>query len=154
MPAYDVNWEAYDKHKAQGGTFQNFKDKTPAELTSDVIERHMTGKETVGIYPLLKNNTSWFLAADFDGKNWMDESRRFLELVFSMKSPLIWSGPGQGMVAMSGSFLKSRIRPGKAERLRFTCCVKQRSCLSLKRMAVLIGYFLIRMIIPGKGLVT
>ena len=80
MPAYDVNWEAYEKHKAQGGTFQNFKDKTPAEFTSDVIEQHLTGKETVGIYPLLKNNTSWLLAADFDGKNWMDESRRFLEV--------------------------------------------------------------------------
>lgn len=34
MPAYDVDWEAYEKHKAQGGTFQNLKDKTPAEFTS------------------------------------------------------------------------------------------------------------------------
>jgi len=80
MPAYDLDWEAYEKHKAQGGTFQNFKDKTPAEYNDAVVERHLTGKETVGIYPLLKDNTSWFLAADFDGTNWMDESRRFLEI--------------------------------------------------------------------------
>lgn len=80
MPAYDVDWEAYEKHKAQGGTFQNFKGKTPAELTSVVIERHLTDKEAVGIYPLLKNNTSWFLAADFDGQNWLDESRRFIDV--------------------------------------------------------------------------
>ena len=80
MPAYDVDWEAYEKHKAQGGTFQDFKDKTPAEYNDAVVERHLTGKETVGIYPLLKDNTSWFLAADFDGTNWMDESRQFLEV--------------------------------------------------------------------------
>ncbi len=80
IPAYDVDWEHYEKHKVLGGTFQNFKYKTLAPLTPQVIKNHLSGKETVGIYPLLKNNTSWFLAADFDKENWLDESRRFLHL--------------------------------------------------------------------------
>lgn len=27
MPAYEVDWKEYNKHKAQGGNFKNFKDK-------------------------------------------------------------------------------------------------------------------------------
>lgn len=80
MPAYDVDWDLYEKHKALGGTFQNFKHKTLAPLTSKVIKSHLLGKEMVGIYPLLKNNTSWFVAADFDKENWLDESRRLIHV--------------------------------------------------------------------------
>jgi superfamily II DNA or RNA helicase len=41
-----------------------------AELNDAVIEGHLTGKSVIGLYPLLKDNTSWFLAIDFDGINW------------------------------------------------------------------------------------
>ncbi|MDR9367283.1 MAG: DEAD/DEAH box helicase family protein [Balneolaceae bacterium] len=80
MLAYDVDWDRYEKHKALGGTFQDFKHKSLAPLTPQVIKNHLLGKETVGIYPLLKNNTSWFLAADFDKENWMEESHRFIQV--------------------------------------------------------------------------
>lgn len=80
MPAYNVDWDRYEKHKALGGTFQDFEHKEPAPLTPAVIRKHLSGKETIGIYPLLKNNTSWLLAADFDKDNWMQESRQFVEV--------------------------------------------------------------------------
>jgi hypothetical protein len=79
IPAYNVEWEKYKKHKALGGTFKNFKHKELAPLTPAVIRKHLLGKETIGIYPLLKDNTSWLLAADFDKENWMKESRAFLQ---------------------------------------------------------------------------
>src|SRR5699024_675667 len=79
MPAYNVDWNRYEKHKALGGTFRNFKHKEPAPLTPAAIRKHLSGKETIGIYPLLKDNTSLLLAADFDKDNWMEESHRFLE---------------------------------------------------------------------------
>jgi len=87
MPAYDVDWDRYEKHKALGGTFQNFKHKTLAPLTPQALKNHLLGKETVGIYPLLKKNNSWFLAADFDRENWMEESRRFIHLCKQNKLP-------------------------------------------------------------------
>jgi len=80
MPAYNVDWERYEKHKALGGTFQNFKHKELAPLTPNVIRKHLSGKKTIGIYPLLKDNTSWLLAADFDKENWMEDSRQFLQV--------------------------------------------------------------------------
>lgn len=41
-------------------------------LTDDVVKDHLQGKQTIGIYPLLPDDTCWFLAVDFDkcsGKN-------------------------------------------------------------------------------------
>jgi superfamily II DNA or RNA helicase len=47
-------------------------------LTDTVVENHLLGKETIGIYPLLLDETCWFLAVDFDKKTWADDSHAFL----------------------------------------------------------------------------
>lgn len=78
MPAHSFDPYFYLAHKAKGGTFQNYKDKTYLALTDDQIEKHLKGDQLVGIYPLLTDNTSWFIAADFDGKKWDEECRAFI----------------------------------------------------------------------------
>ncbi len=79
-PAYDVDWTAFNEHKRRGGTWLNFKEKIPISLTPDVIKKHFLGGQTIGIYPLLKDNTSWFIAADFDGKQWWDDCQKFVRI--------------------------------------------------------------------------
>jgi hypothetical protein len=37
-------------------------------LTDDVFREHLSGQQSIGIYPLLRDATCWFLACDFDGK--------------------------------------------------------------------------------------
>lgn len=49
-------------------------------LTDQVIYDHLSGKQTIGVYPLLKDNTSWFLAVDFDKGAWQEEARMFLDV--------------------------------------------------------------------------
>jgi len=39
-------------------------------IDKQVITRHLTGKETVGIYPMLPDETCLFLAIDFDDEGW------------------------------------------------------------------------------------
>jgi len=73
MPAYEVDWTNYEKHKAQGGNFGNYKAKKHLLFDNTAIEIHLEGKATHGIYPLLEDNTSFFIAVDFDKRNW-DES--------------------------------------------------------------------------------
>jgi hypothetical protein len=68
MPAYDVNWTEYRKHKAKGGTFRDFKGKELIPLSKITFLQHLEGKETVGIYPLLIDNQTYFGAIDFDKK--------------------------------------------------------------------------------------
>ena len=66
MPAYNLDWDQFKIHKAKGGTLKDFKNKEYAPMTDQRILNHLNGKEVVGVYPLLQDNTSWFIAADFD----------------------------------------------------------------------------------------
>ncbi|MCF1715821.1 DEAD/DEAH box helicase [Flavihumibacter sp. RY-1] len=84
IPAYDLNWDEFRIHKAKGGTLKDFQNKRYSPLTKERILNHFEGKEVVGIYPLLADNTSWFIAADFDEslsskKTWIEECRIFLK---------------------------------------------------------------------------
>ena len=48
-------------------------------ITDQVIRHHLIGKKTIGIYPLLKDETCWFLAVDFDKNSWQKDISAFKE---------------------------------------------------------------------------
>jgi len=79
MPAYDIDWNEYKKFKLQGGEFKDFKDKKNLPFDRNSIIEHLTGKFTVGIYPLLDDNSSYWIAADFDKENWYSECSNFMQ---------------------------------------------------------------------------
>ncbi len=56
-------------------------------MTDAVIENHLLGKDAVGVYALLPDETCWFLAADFDKKTWEYDSLAFLETCQELKVP-------------------------------------------------------------------
>ena len=78
MPAYFFDPYLFRAHKISGGTFQNYTDKRYLTFTDTEIEKHLNGEHLIGIYPLLQDNTSWFIAADFDKDNWFEESKLFI----------------------------------------------------------------------------
>jgi hypothetical protein len=47
-------------------------------VTDEVIDGHLRGRHTVGVYPMLADETCWFLAADFDKAAWRDDAAAFL----------------------------------------------------------------------------
>lgn len=52
---------------------------------SDVVIRdHILGKHTLGVYPLLQDETCWFLAADFDKDGWQEDAGTFLRICREM----------------------------------------------------------------------
>ncbi|MGD7045999.1 TOTE conflict system archaeo-eukaryotic primase domain-containing protein [Jeotgalibacillus proteolyticus] len=59
----------YSPVKDQNGSF--------AHLTEEVLYRHLSGEQTVGLYPLRKDHSCFFLAFDFDKKNWKDDVSAF-----------------------------------------------------------------------------
>lgn len=79
-PAYQLNWQEFAAFKAKGGKFSDFSNKKPLLLTVEVIQAHLNGVQTIGIYPLLTDNTSYFIAADFDKENWQKESKAFFKI--------------------------------------------------------------------------
>ena len=80
MPAYHFDPYIYRVHKMKGGSFKNFNDKSYLALTDHHITKHLHGEQLIGIYPLLKDNTSLFIAADFDKQNWKEECLLFLKV--------------------------------------------------------------------------
>jgi hypothetical protein len=80
MPAYSFDPHRYRQHQIKGGTFQTFPNKAYLHLTDDHLVKHLKGEQVVGLYPLLQDNTSWFIAADFDEADWVEECRTFLKI--------------------------------------------------------------------------
>jgi hypothetical protein len=96
---YALRWEGRNEktgyspacRKVWGNSFQKHSDE-PKEyfpLTDQVIHDHLTGKLTAGVYPLLADETCWFLAADFDKATWQDDVRAFLHTCAEWKVPAV-----------------------------------------------------------------
>jgi hypothetical protein len=49
-------------------------------VSGEVIRNHLSQPaSTMGVYPMLKDETCWFLAVDFDKENWKRDAAAFLE---------------------------------------------------------------------------
>jgi superfamily II DNA or RNA helicase len=49
-------------------------------LDDAAMYAHLTGKEVVGLYPMLADNTCWLLAVDFDKSDWQEASLAYVEV--------------------------------------------------------------------------
>ncbi len=47
-------------------------------VTDQVVLDHLRGRHTAGVYPLLKDETCWFLAVDFDKGTWQEDAAAFV----------------------------------------------------------------------------
>src|SRR5579875_2109605 len=70
-------------------------------LTVDVIRAHLLDEKhpvTIGIYPLLLDETCWFLAIDFDKASWKNDATAFLQTCqrFNVPAALERSRSGNG----------------------------------------------------------
>ena len=92
-------------------------------LTDDVIRWHLTGKDgrgaefVAGIYPLLLDETCWFLAIDFDKGGWQDDSMAFLETCRRIQVPAVVERSRSGNGAHIWIFFERPIAATLARRL-------------------------------------
>jgi hypothetical protein len=97
-PKSERDWEAYyaarpeDRHRVDRETRKHLP------LTDDVLQAHLKGEITVGVYPLLRDETCWFLAADFDKTGWRQDCQAFLDscLEWNVPASLERSRSGKG----------------------------------------------------------
>ena len=57
------------------------------DVTDEAIAGHLRGRHTLGVYPMLPDDSCRFLAADFDGETWWRDSGAFLEACRSKRVP-------------------------------------------------------------------
>ena len=64
-------------------------------VTDDVIRWHLSGQDdqgrgfVMGVYPMLLDETCFFLAADFDKSTWGDDAAAYLEICRQMSLPAV-----------------------------------------------------------------
>jgi superfamily II DNA or RNA helicase len=76
-PAGVMDWRAIHAARPEERKKVARKTRTLQPLTDSAIRDHLTGKQTIGVYPLLPDETCWFLAVDFDKKSWMADAAAF-----------------------------------------------------------------------------
>jgi superfamily II DNA or RNA helicase len=87
MPRADRDWKSYLRAKDEERKKVDHQTRKFRPLTDDVVRGHLVGDHTVGIYPLLQDETCWFLAVDFDKKTWQKDAAAFLEVCRTLNVP-------------------------------------------------------------------
>lgn len=68
------------------------------QVNDEIIRNHLMGIDpndrsgrdfTMGVYPLLADESCWFLAADFDKSTWTEDAKTFLETCVSYQVPAV-----------------------------------------------------------------
>lgn len=86
-------------------------------LSDDVIYRHLAGDIVVGIYPLLPDDTCYFLAADFDEAQWRADATAFMESCRELGVPVALEVSRSGKGAHAWVFFERNVPAYDARRL-------------------------------------
>ena len=86
-------------------------------LSDAVIYDHLAGEHTIGVYPLLEDDTCYFLAADFDEADWRDDARAFMQSCEELGVPAALEISRSGNGAHAWVFFASRVSARDARRL-------------------------------------
>lgn len=86
-------------------------------LTDAAIFDHLAGQCTVGVYPLLEDDTCHFLAVDFDEADWRDDARAFARACEELGVPVALEISRSGQGAHAWLFFANRVSARDARRL-------------------------------------
>jgi hypothetical protein len=124
MPAAVKDWGAINRSRPEERKKVDQKTRRFLQLTDAAIENHLMGKETVGVYPLLSDETCWFLAADFDKKTWEYDSQAFLETCLELSVPAALERSRSGKGGHIGSSLIVRCQRSPRANSD-ACCLRE-----------------------------
>jgi hypothetical protein len=86
-------------------------------LSDAVIYDHLAGKHTVGVYPLLTNDTCHFLAVDFDEAEWRQDALAFVQSCHELGVPVALEISRSGNGAHAWLFFAGSVSARDARRL-------------------------------------
>ncbi len=116
-PRTERDWKAYYAAKTEDRKRVDKETRKNIPLTDEAIRAHLTGKQTLGAYPLLLDETCWFLAVDFDKKTWKDDAAAFRATCQEMNVPAAIERSRSGNGAHIWIFFDRPVPAGVARRL-------------------------------------
>ena len=86
-------------------------------VTDEAIERHLRGRHTMGVYPMLADDTCRFLAADFDKATWRRDAGAYLDACHAKGVPAALERSRSGNGAHVWFFFAEPVPASLARRL-------------------------------------
>lgn len=84
-------------------------------ITDKIIQNHLEGKQTIGIYPLLEDGNCHLLAIDFDKQSWLEDTAAFLETCRRIHLPAAIERSRSGTGAHIWIFFSEAVTASKAQ---------------------------------------
>ena len=116
-PKTERDWKAYYAAKPEDRKRIDKETRKNIPLTDEAIHAHLAGQQTLGVYPLLLDETCWFLAVDFDKKTWKDDAEAFRATCRELKVPATIERSRSGNGAHIWIFFERPVPAGVARRL-------------------------------------
>jgi len=104
-------------------------------VTDEEITKHLNGTHVMGVYPLLSNETCWFLAIDFDEGSWQDDIVAFVETCKGLGVPVAIERSRSGNGAHAWFFFTAPVEAASARKMGYfllTETMTQRHQLSME----------------------
>ncbi|MDQ0194740.1 TOTE conflict system archaeo-eukaryotic primase domain-containing protein [Paenibacillus wynnii] len=91
-------------------------------LTSEVLSAHLDARQdrTIGIYPMLPDETCWFLAMDFDKHDWQQDVTAVMQLCKSHDIPALLERSRSGNGGHIWIFFSQNVEAATARRFGMT----------------------------------
>lgn len=86
-------------------------------LADQTIYDHLAGRHTMGVYPLLADDSCHFLAVDFDDADWRSDARAFVQSCRELGVPVALEVSRSGNGAHAWVFFSSKVSARDARRL-------------------------------------
>ena len=112
-------WERPDGASGYAPVYADYSKKSYQEITTAWIEAHLIGTETLGVYPLLPDNNSRFIVADFDGVGWQESIHKFLGVARKYGIPIAIERSRSGNGAHAWLFFAEPYPASKSRKIFF-----------------------------------
>lgn len=116
-PACSNKWEPGRCALETGGRCTECANRAFIPVGDRIIADHLKGRHVVGVYPLLEDETCWFLAADFDKHSWQEDVAAFVETCHAIGIPVAIERSRSGKGAHAWFFFAAPVAANVARRL-------------------------------------
>jgi superfamily II DNA or RNA helicase len=116
-PACSNKWVAELCILKQGGKCSDCTNQAFIPVSEQVVVEHLRGHHVMGVYPLLEDESCWFLAVDFDKGSWQEDVAAFAGTCRSARLPVAIERSRSGNGAHAWFFFAMPVSANIARRM-------------------------------------